>query len=154
MERRSRKPFIAPCGMQGYWKNICIPQFARYVVKETIKEINDHDSVCQKKTQDLKPTSSSSEVGHLRRNFRSTETAIICLKVRLRTNILSILHSSGLILSTAYLPNRGWNGEELRWMYMPASQHDRDVELHVKAWATRKKTAVHVSSKVEDRIVI
>jgi hypothetical protein len=35
-------------------------------------------------------------------------------------------------VSLAYLPNRGWNKDENRWMYLPASQHERDVEM-VKA---------------------
>ena len=48
----------------------------------------------------------------------------------------------------AYAPNRGWfafargDGEgekgEGEWRYMPASQHERDVEF-VKAWAGRRK---------------
>jgi len=61
-------------------------------------------------------------------------------------------HRDSYYMLEAYLPNRGWNGEELRWMYMPASQHDRDVEW-VKAQATVNKTAIHIT-KVPDRIGI
>ncbi|KAB5576082.1 hypothetical protein GE09DRAFT_614676 [Coniochaeta sp. 2T2.1] len=32
----------------------------------------------------------------------------------------------------AYLPNRGWDGEKGRWMYMDAFQHDRDVAMIVR----------------------
>jgi hypothetical protein len=41
----------------------------------------------------------------------------------------------------AYLPNRGWNKDEDRWMYLPASQHERDVQM-VQAWAARRKVVV------------
>lgn len=34
----------------------------------------------------------------------------------------------------AFLPNRGWNGEESRWMYVPQEQHDTDVNI-VVSWA-------------------
>ncbi|KAF2433652.1 hypothetical protein EJ08DRAFT_607448 [Tothia fuscella] len=46
-------------------------------------------------------------------------------------------HRDNYYMLEAYLPNRGWNQEQQRWMYIPASQHDRDVE-HVKAWAARR----------------
>jgi hypothetical protein len=69
------------------------------------------------------------------------------------TKTTCVLQSSGLNLNTAYLPNRSWNGEELRWMYMPALQHDRDVEM-AKAWAAPKKNAINISTKAEDGISI
>jgi hypothetical protein len=47
-------------------------------------------------------------------------------------------HRDNYYMSEAYLPNRGWNSEESEWRYMPATQHDRDVEF-VKAWAKRRR---------------
>jgi hypothetical protein len=29
----------------------------------------------------------------------------------------------------AYLPNRWWKKSEMRWVYIIAGQHDRDLEL-------------------------
>lgn len=55
-------------------------------------------------------------------------------------------HRDSYYMLEAYLPNRGWNGEKLRWMYMPPSQHDRDLEF-VKAWAVRKKHTDHIFIK-------
>jgi hypothetical protein len=55
-------------------------------------------------------------------------------------------HRDNYYMLEAYLPNRGWSSTQQRWMYMPASQHDRDVEL-VRLWASRKKAAASVSEK-------
>jgi hypothetical protein len=42
--------------------------------------------------------------------------------------------------TTAYLPNRGWNAEESRWMYLPAL-HDGDLERIKAAAPTVMKVA-------------
>lgn len=34
----------------------------------------------------------------------------------------------------AFLPNRGWSGDQERWMYQPQSQHDTDLRIAV-TWA-------------------
>ncbi|PMD37010.1 hypothetical protein L207DRAFT_433980 [Hyaloscypha variabilis F] len=47
-------------------------------------------------------------------------------------------HRDSYYMLEAYLPNRGWNSEVNGWVYMPATQHDRDVEF-VKSWAKRKR---------------
>ncbi|KAG0651791.1 hypothetical protein D0Z07_1965 [Hyphodiscus hymeniophilus] len=47
-------------------------------------------------------------------------------------------HRDNYYMLEAYLPNRGWNAEVAEWRYMPASQHDTDIQF-VKAWARRKK---------------
>ena len=49
-------------------------------------------------------------------------------------------HRDNYYMLEAYLPNRGWNSEASEWRYMPATQHDRDVEF-VKAWAQRRREA-------------
>lgn len=46
-------------------------------------------------------------------------------------------HRDNYYMLEAYLPNRGWNGELQRWMYVPESQHDVDLEV-VGRWAERK----------------
>jgi hypothetical protein len=50
-------------------------------------------------------------------------------------------HRDQYYLLETYMPNRGWNGEEGRWMYMPADQHERDVAwvVRVAEWRARKK---------------
>ncbi|XMA10194.1 hypothetical protein WAI453_002985 [Rhynchosporium graminicola] len=68
-------------------------------------------------------------------------------------------HRDNYYMLEAYLPNRGWNAEFLEWRYMPASQHDRDIEF-VKTWAKRRSDAAimkaveHQSekSKVEEGV--
>jgi hypothetical protein len=59
-------------------------------------------------------------------------------------------HRDNYYMLEAYLPNRGWNSEVGEWRYMPASQHDRDVEM-VKNWARRRKeaSAEHLSNSSE-----
>ncbi len=50
----------------------------------------------------------------------------------------------------AYLPNRGWNSETGEWLYMPTSQHLRDVEF-CKAWVRRTKNPVVAAAKIEPK---
>jgi len=52
-------------------------------------------------------------------------------------------HRDQYYLLETYMPNRGWNSEEQRWMYMPADQHDRDVAwvVRVAEWRARQKEA-------------
>ncbi|KAL2063119.1 hypothetical protein VTL71DRAFT_6191 [Oculimacula yallundae] len=51
-------------------------------------------------------------------------------------------HRDNYYMLEAYLPNRGWNAECSEWRYMPASQHDRDIEF-VKSWAKRRADVVN-----------
>lgn len=46
----------------------------------------------------------------------------------------------------AFLPNRGWNQEADRWMYMPADQHDTDLRI-VVSWAKWRAEKAAASSK-------
>ncbi|OTA96508.1 hypothetical protein M434DRAFT_8707 [Hypoxylon sp. CO27-5] len=43
-------------------------------------------------------------------------------------------HRDNYYMLEAYLPNRGWNAEQERWMYAPAEQHDIDIGYIVR-WA-------------------
>ncbi|KAI0475065.1 hypothetical protein GGR56DRAFT_694490 [Xylariaceae sp. FL0804] len=47
-------------------------------------------------------------------------------------------HRDNYYLLEAYLPNRGWNGEASRWVYLPANQHDRDLDFVVRAFRLSK----------------
>ncbi|KAI1412736.1 hypothetical protein F5Y13DRAFT_41978 [Hypoxylon sp. FL1857] len=49
-------------------------------------------------------------------------------------------HRDNYYMLEAYLPNRGWNAEQERWMYVPAEQHDIDIGYIVK-WADRQNKA-------------
>ena len=55
-------------------------------------------------------------------------------------------HRDNYYMLEAYLPNRGWNSDANEWRYMPATQHDRDVEF-VKAWAKRNRESVAAEKK-------
>ncbi|KAF2839789.1 hypothetical protein M501DRAFT_1003243 [Patellaria atrata CBS 101060] len=47
-------------------------------------------------------------------------------------------HRDNYYMLEAYMPNRGWNREKETWMYVPADQHDRDVEALLK-WIERRR---------------
>ncbi|KAL7619765.1 hypothetical protein AAE478_010307 [Parahypoxylon ruwenzoriense] len=47
-------------------------------------------------------------------------------------------HRDNYYMLEAYLPNRGWNAVSMRWMYLPADQHDRDIEF-ISKWAERRR---------------
>ena len=61
-------------------------------------------------------------------------------------------HRDNYYMLEAYLPNRGWNKEVEEWRYMPASQHERDVEF-VKAWARRRQEEALVEIRNEETVV-
>ncbi|KAH9904441.1 hypothetical protein F4778DRAFT_62523 [Xylariomycetidae sp. FL2044] len=48
-------------------------------------------------------------------------------------------HRDLYYLLEAYVPNRGWSRECDRWLYLPAEQHDKDIE-YVLLWAKKVKT--------------
>lgn len=48
-------------------------------------------------------------------------------------------HRDNYYMLEAYLPNRGWNGDEGRWMYMDAGQHDADVAMTARWHRMRKE---------------
>ncbi|PVH75181.1 hypothetical protein DL98DRAFT_14702 [Cadophora sp. DSE1049] len=58
-------------------------------------------------------------------------------------------HRDNYYMLEAYLPNRGWNAEASEWRYMPASQHDRDLEF-VKSWAKRRLASTEVAGKAAE----
>ncbi|KAK8096902.1 hypothetical protein PG999_012846 [Apiospora kogelbergensis] len=43
-------------------------------------------------------------------------------------------HRDNYYMLEAYLPNRAWIAEREKWMYVPATQHDYDIQ-QVKRWA-------------------
>ncbi|KAK7754353.1 hypothetical protein SLS62_003646 [Diatrype stigma] len=43
-------------------------------------------------------------------------------------------HRDNYYMLESYMPNRSWVAEHERWFYLPAEQHDRDVEV-VARWA-------------------
>lgn len=48
----------------------------------------------------------------------------------------------------AYLPNRSWFSEEGRWVYMPAEQHEKDIEV-IRRWAVWRKENLNGERKKE-----
>ncbi|KUI59070.1 hypothetical protein VP1G_06332 [Cytospora mali] len=47
-------------------------------------------------------------------------------------------HRDNYYMLEAYLPNRCWFKEQQRWGYMPAEQHDKDLE-QIRRWASGRK---------------
>jgi hypothetical protein len=58
-------------------------------------------------------------------------------------------HRDSYYMLEAYLPNRGWNSEVNGWVYMPATQHDRDVEF-VKAWAKGRREVAAEAKELKE----
>ncbi|RYC54588.1 hypothetical protein CHU98_g11621 [Xylaria longipes] len=49
-------------------------------------------------------------------------------------------HRDNYYLLETFMPNRSWSKEYSRWLFVPASQHDRDIEFIVM-WAERRRKA-------------
>lgn len=47
-------------------------------------------------------------------------------------------HRDNYYMLEAYMPNRSWIAEHEKWFYLPAEQHDKDVEV-VARWATWRR---------------
>ncbi|KAI1483717.1 hypothetical protein F4774DRAFT_405722 [Daldinia eschscholtzii] len=54
-------------------------------------------------------------------------------------------HRDNYYMLEAYLPNRGWSAENNRWMYVPAEQHDIDIQYIVN-WSRRRHQPITASS--------
>ncbi|GAW13434.1 hypothetical protein ANO14919_028200 [Xylariales sp. No.14919] len=49
-------------------------------------------------------------------------------------------HRDNYYLLETFVPNRSWSQDRSRWLYVPAEQHDRDIEF-VVMWAERRRRA-------------
>ncbi|KAI1184766.1 hypothetical protein F5B17DRAFT_410742 [Nemania serpens] len=49
-------------------------------------------------------------------------------------------HRDNYYLLETFMPNRCWSQDHSRWLYVPAEQHDRDIEF-VVMWAERRRRA-------------
>ncbi|KAJ3571662.1 hypothetical protein NPX13_g5300 [Xylaria arbuscula] len=47
-------------------------------------------------------------------------------------------HRDNYYLLETFVPNRSWSQDMSKWLYVPAEQHDRDVEFVVR-WAERRR---------------
>ena len=56
-------------------------------------------------------------------------------------------HRDNYYMLEVYLPNRAWSSEQKRWLYVPPSQHEIDLEL-VQRWAERN--GIEASSRSVD----
>ncbi|KAI0468165.1 hypothetical protein F4859DRAFT_216545 [Xylaria cf. heliscus] len=54
-------------------------------------------------------------------------------------------HRDNYYLLETFMPNRSWSQEFSRWLFVPASQHDRDIEFIVM-WAERRRKAEQQAS--------
>ncbi|KAI2631241.1 hypothetical protein GGS21DRAFT_171134 [Xylaria nigripes] len=61
-------------------------------------------------------------------------------------------HRDNYYLLETFMPGRSWNREMSRWLYLPAEQHDYDVE-YLARWVERRRKYVieqHVNSNMHD----
>jgi hypothetical protein len=61
-------------------------------------------------------------------------------------------HRDNYYLLETYMPNRGWSKDSSRWLYLPAEQHDRDIEYVVK-WAELRRKAALEQERTESTAV-
>ncbi|PMD66788.1 uncharacterized protein K444DRAFT_607085 [Hyaloscypha bicolor E] len=92
--------------------------------------------------------------GNKRRRFRMTvqdaATETDAFLSRSRPPSMDFpFHRDSYYMLEAYLPNRGWNSEVNGWVYMPATQHDRDVEF-VKTWAKRRREVAAEAKELKE----
>jgi hypothetical protein len=59
-------------------------------------------------------------------------------------------HRDNYYMLEAYMPNRGWNAEKERWMYLPTF-HERDVEM-VKRWVERRVNVGSTTEKSDENV--
>lgn len=66
-------------------------------------------------------------------------------------------HRDNYYMLEAYLPNRSWFSEDSRWGYMPADQHDKDIE-QLRKWVCWRRARTQVDgdgkTKEEERVVM
>jgi hypothetical protein len=55
-------------------------------------------------------------------------------------------HRDNYYMLEAYLPNRGWHRETESWTYLPAEQHETDLEITLR-WASRSKMEIPIETK-------
>ncbi|KAK3343392.1 hypothetical protein B0T25DRAFT_554227 [Lasiosphaeria hispida] len=77
--------------------------------------------------------------GNRRRRFRMTDEDIRAgtdafLERSGPPTVDTPYHRDNYYMLEAYLPNRSWIADRGRWVYVPADQHDRDVQIAVR-WA-------------------
>ncbi|KAI3339158.1 hypothetical protein F4824DRAFT_52317 [Ustulina deusta] len=83
--------------------------------------------------------------GNKRRRFRMTEDDVNsgtdAFLARSGPPSLDIpYHRDNYYLLETFVPNRSWSQDLSRWLYVPAEQHDRDIEF-VIMWAERARRA-------------
>ncbi|KAI3325379.1 hypothetical protein HD806DRAFT_446532 [Xylariaceae sp. AK1471] len=59
-------------------------------------------------------------------------------------------HRDNYYLLETFMPNRSWSQDLSRWLYLPAEQHDRDIEF-VVMWAERRRKAALEQERTDGR---
>ncbi|KAI1149664.1 hypothetical protein F4825DRAFT_429459 [Nemania diffusa] len=91
--------------------------------------------------------------GNKRRRFRMTEDDVnsgtdVFLARSGPPSIDIPYHRDNYYLLESFMPNRSWSQDLNRWLYVPAEQHDRDIEF-VVLWAERRRRA---EKQAEDEV--
>ncbi|KAI0446853.1 hypothetical protein F4803DRAFT_421784 [Xylaria telfairii] len=91
--------------------------------------------------------------GNKRRRFRMTEEDVNSGTDEFLTrsgppSLDFPYHRDNYYLLETFMPNRSWSQEFSRWLFVPASQHDRDIEF-IMMWAERRRKAEEQA--LEDR---
>ncbi|KAF2965737.1 hypothetical protein GQX73_g7837 [Xylaria multiplex] len=60
-------------------------------------------------------------------------------------------HRDNYYLLETFVPNRSWSQDWSRWLYVPAEQHDRDIEF-VVMWAERRRRAELEQQQAEGNV--
>ncbi|KAI1424181.1 hypothetical protein F5Y12DRAFT_464722 [Xylaria sp. FL1777] len=81
--------------------------------------------------------------GNKRRRFQMTQDDVnsgtdAFLSRKGPESLDSPYHRDNYYLLETFVPNRSWSNDLSRWLYVPAEQHDRDIEF-VVMWAERRR---------------
>ena len=134
---------IIPRGRSPAWNQRLVAAHANVVIKALSSPLM-HATILE---AHLKSTTNSirrhrENKGNKRRRFRMTQEDLVSgtdafLQRSGPPTTDFPFHRDNYYMLEAYLPNRGWNGEEGRWAYMPADQHQTDLG-YVMRWAAWK----------------
>ncbi|KAF7516765.1 hypothetical protein G7054_g14027 [Neopestalotiopsis clavispora] len=131
---------IIPRGKQPGWNRKLVGQHAGIVHKAIVSPLW-HSRLLQEHLRSTMRAISrhAANKGNKRRRFRLTqedvdaETDHFLERSGPPTVDIPYMRDNYYMLE-AFLPNRAWNGEQARWMYVPQEQHETDVKI-VVSWA-------------------
>ncbi|KAJ8130196.1 hypothetical protein O1611_g3435 [Lasiodiplodia mahajangana] len=137
---------IIPRGKSAQWNQIMIAAHAE-IVRKALYSPLWHARLLEVHLESTTRSISrnAANKGNKRRRFRMTEKDVNsgtdAFLARSGPPSFDIpYHRDNYYLLETFMPNRSWSNDLFRWLYVPAEQHDRDIEF-VVLWARRRRRA-------------